>query len=314
MTRADGTPPWTRRHFALIAATLASTFYAGLSATGPFHTWRALRSLPLVEPPPAWSLFAFPEIWGPAALFSISLFGILFAHEMGHYLTAIRAGHHATPPFFIPFVPPLGTLGAVLMLEDRPMPSATLMRIAAFGPFAGLVVALPICVIGLGESYVIELDETFDGVRFGTCALFYALQWAVHGPLEAGQDVMLHPIALAGWAGCLVTGLNMMPFGHLDGGHVAYAMWERKFNRWVRPAFFVGFGALLALGPGLLVFGLFVYFAVGLPHPPLTTDGPVRGLERWIGRLALLVFILTFTPRPIYVTWSEFFLSLSGAN
>lgn len=314
MSRVADAPPWTLRHFALIAATLVSTFYAGLAATGSFHVWRSLRTLPFIEPAPIWSLFSFSEIWVPAALFSASLFAILFAHEMGHYLTAIRAGHRATPPFFIPFVPPLGTLGAVLMLEERPMPSATLMRIAAFGPLAGLVVAVPVCFFGLAESYVFELDDSFEGVRFGTCALFYGIQLLTHGPLDPGQDVMLHPVALAGWAGCLVTGLNMMPFGHLDGGHVAYAMWEEKFNRSVRPAFFVGFGALLALGPGLLVFALFVYFAVGLKHPPLTTDGPARGLERWIGRLAVLVFILTFTPRPIYVTWTAFISSLPGMN
>ena len=281
-------------------------------ATGPYHVWSRLRELPVVETAPARSMWAFPEIWGPAVLFSLSLFAILFAHEMGHYLTTIRAGHRTSPPYFIPFAPPLGTLGAVLVMEERKMPAGTLMRIAAFGPLAGLVVALPVCVIGLQMSYVFDVDEAFEGTRYGTCALFYGLQFLIHGPLEAGRDVMLHPVALAGWAGCLVTGLNMMPFGHLDGGHVGFALWGDRFNRWVRPAFFVGFGSLLLLGPSLVFFGLFVYFAVGLKHPELTTDGVAQGRDRWIGRFALLVFSVTFTPRPIYVTWTDFFGSLPG--
>lgn len=312
MSAAEEAPAWTARHFLLIAATLCTTFYAGLQANGGYHVWRQLRSLPGMPTVPELRFWAVSEAWVPTLLFSLSLFAILFAHEMGHYLTARRAGHRPTPPFFIPFLPPFGTLGAVLMLEERKMPSGTLMRIAAFGPFAGLAVAVPVCILGLQMSYTFELSDSFEGATFGTCLLFQALQWLLHGPLEPGHDVMLHPVALAGWVGCLITGLNMLPFGNLDGGHVAYSLWGRRYNQRVGVAFFVAAALLLALGPQLLFFGFFVYFVVGLKHPDMSTDGVATGADRWIGWIALLVFVLTFTPRPIHVTWGEFFAFLPG--
>lgn len=295
------------RPILLMVAAFLTMFWAGLQSTGTYWVWRAVRSIDALPRSPEHAFWRMPEVWLPGLAYACSLLGILFAHEMGHYVTARRLGVRASLPDFIPFAPPLGTLGAVIRMDVRPMPSRSLVRIAAFGPFAGIVVAIPVVVVGLLLSDVRPVPDGFAGVRLGTCLLFRGIQEVVFPNVPAGHDVFLHPVALAGWAGCLVTGLNLLPFGQLDGGHVAYALLGDRFNRHVRKVFLAAMVLLVAVNPGFIVFGLLVWFLVRVEHPPLAIDGPVRGVDRWIGRVALLLFIVTFTPRPFIQDWGGLF-------
>ena len=280
-------------------------FWAGLQASGTYYAWRMVRGidgLPLVS---SQSLWRTPEAWIPGLSYAVAFMAILFAHEMGHYVTARRRGVDATFPVFLPFFPPLGSLGAIIGMQLEPMRSRSLMRIAAFGPFAGMVVALPVAFIGLMLSEVRVLPPDFGGSQLGSCLLFWGLQRVVFGTVESGSDVFLHPVALAGWAGCLITGINLLPFGQLDGGHIAYGLWGERFNQHVKTVFLVGCAVLIAINPGFIVLAALVWFVVGVTHPPLSSDGVATGVDRRIGLAGVVLFILTFTPRPIITSWSE---------
>lgn len=166
-------------------------------------------------------------------VYSVPLMAILVCHELGHYFAARYHGVPASLPYFIPLPPPvgfLGTMGAVITQEataDR----KKLMDIAAAGPLAGLVVAIPVLWYGIGQS---ELGPTVGGgLQEGDSVLYALLKRAVTGEWLPGngRDVKLHPAALAGWAGLLVTMLNLIPIGQLDGGHVATAYFGNRYAR-----------------------------------------------------------------------------------
>lgn len=295
----------TARHVALLAVSFGTMVYAGIVMSGSYATWAWVRSLGLPLAPEH-SLWGMPAVWLPGVGYAVSFMAILFAHEMGHYLTARRHDVPASFPYFIPFFPPLGSLGAVIGMVARPMPSRSLMRVAAFGPFAGMIVAVPVVVVGLLLSDVRPVTGDFEGLRLGGCLLFNGVQRLIFGDVPAGHDVFLHPVALAGWAGCLITGLNLLPFGQLDGGHVMYALLGERFNRIVGPLFVVTGLVLVAVNPGFIVYALLLVFLVKLRHPALSTDGVATGADRWVGRAAIVLFIVTFTPRPVIQSWPSF--------
>ncbi len=281
--------PWV-----LLAVTLLTTTRAGVLMSEGYAA-RAVSG----EAGPAWWLDS--GVWVDALAFSLSLVAILGAHEMGHYLTARRYGLRTSPPMFIPFTAPLGTLGAFIRLEPQQMSSRAMMRMAAFGPFAGVVVAVPLYLIGLHFSPVIDLgaDDT-NVMLLGTGLLGRVLEWSVVGPMPAGHDVLLHPMAFAAWVGLYVTAFNLVPVGQLDGGHIAYALFGRA---WEPVA--MGLVVVLALLGLLVSEGWFMVVLLillsGVRHPPMVHDGTAVGPDRWIGWAALLLLGLTFSPRPIVI-------------
>jgi len=270
-------------HALLFVATLATTTVAGaLNADVPLSELR--------------------EGWMKGLPFSLSLMGILFCHEMGHYGFARHHGVRATLPFFLP-APPIpfliGTFGAFIRLRSLPRDRRALFDVGAAGPWAGFLVALPVAWIGLALSEVRPLPSSFGGLYFGDSLLFKGLTWLVIGPIPYGFDIFLHPVALAGWFGLFVTGLNLLPIGQLDGGHVVYALFGRR-HRWIARGFLLG---LLALGfvgwAGWFVWAVLVTFA-GLDHPP-TSDretglDPARVGMAWA---TLALFLATLVPVPI---------------
>lgn len=289
---------WTRAAV-LFALAFASTLYAGALKTDAFaawHRWVAVVPEGARDLLPPWWTFA--DVWLGALTFNVPLLAILVAHEMGHWVTARRYGVDMSPPYLIPFVPPLGTLGAVIGLHLERIATGRLMRIAAFGPFAGMIVAVPVMALGLAWSEVQPLPEDFQGVILGESLGMKAMIAVIVGPIPDGHDVFLHPMAFAGWAGFFLTGFNLIPLGQLDGGHVAWALFGERFNR-IAP---VLWGVLVVLGAlfyvsWLLLAGLLLVL-IGIKHPPMSTDGVAQGGDRIIGVVAILLFILTFTPLP----------------
>lgn len=292
-------PPRRALPYLLFAATIATTTWAGLLGNPGYVIWAGLRDPLGPFPPLAGPWFQYPRLWIPAVGYSAAFLGILLAHEMGHYITARRRGVRMSLPYFIPFPSLIGTLGAVIAMELRPMRAGKLLRIAAYGPFAGIVVAMPVLVVGLALSEVRPIPADLAVIELGDCLLLSAIEALVLPPIPDGHDVFLHPLALAGWAGCFVTSFNLMPIGQLDGGHIAYAMYGERYNRhaWLVLAALVVLG--LTCFAGWLVLALLAAALIGVRHPPLTTDGAAQGVDRRIGRAAALLFILTFTPRPI---------------
>jgi membrane-associated protease RseP (regulator of RpoE activity) len=245
---------------------------------------------------------------------------------MGHYLVARRHGVLATLPYLIPVPFGPGTLGAVIRLRSAIPSRRAALDIAAAGPIAGLLVAVPLFLWGLAHSDVREvagapvgsaLVSPFALVRalvegrpllagdpaaqwFGDSLLTLAATRIVHGPLPPGTDVFLHPVALAAWIGLVVTTLNLVPIGQLDGGHVLYALLGR---RRAHAASRVASAGLLAAGIFLswswMVWWALTRLLVGLGHPPSLSEAPLDRPRAAIAILSLVLFALTFVPVPV---------------
>ena len=183
---------------------------------------------------------------GEGSGFVASLLTILVAHEFGHYFMARRFGVAVTLPYLIPLpISPFGTMGAVIRMKDIPPNRRAMLLIGAAGPLAGLAVAIPVLLYGLSLSQVTALPASGYSME-GNSLLYAALKYLIFGRFlpSGGEDVFLHPIAFAGWAGLLVTSFNLIPAGQLDGGHIAYALLGRR-TRYLNWAMI---GVLLVMG------------------------------------------------------------------
>ncbi len=280
-------PPGPRRlglHLGLFAATVLTTMAAGAFQAGVNlfdQPWRLYEGLP----------------------FAVSILAILTAHEMGHYLVSRRRRLDVTLPFFLPglpFPPPLpGTFGALIRIRSPIMDKRTLLEVGCSGPLLGLVVIIPVLVVGLWLSPVRELPlGPPEGLQLGEPLLFKLLGLLIFGPLSPEQHILLHPVGFAGWLGLLITALNLLPVGQLDGGHLIYAL----FPAWHRRISLAAIGALVVLGmiswQGWLLWAAVLSF-LGVRHPPPYCDWiPLDRRRKVLGLLTIMVFFLTFTPIP----------------
>ena len=239
--------------------------------------------------------------------FAVGLLGILLTHEFGHYFASRYYGIPVTLPYFIPMpFSLLGTFGAVIVNKGAIKNRKALLDVGAAGPLAGLIVAIPVLLIGLALSTV----EPFGGqcsaqnpcLMEGNSLLYLGLKYLVFGRIlpADGLDVMIHPVAFAGWAGILVTMLNLLPVGSLDGGHVAYALWGEKARYLFLPVLvtLVGLGFLWN---GWWIWAAMVLFFGRMRALPLDDATPLDAKRKLIAVIALLVFVLTFTPLPLTI-------------
>lgn len=243
--------------------------------------------------------------------FSVPLMAILLVHEMGHFLTARRNRVQATYPYFIPAPFPsvfiIGTFGAFIRMKSPPRSRSVMFDVGAAGPWAGMVLAIPVVIIGLKLSQITPLDRSAGGFELGNSILFYGLARWVLGVDPNTVMVNLHPIAFAGWLGLFVTALNLLPVGQLDGGHVIYAL----FGGWHRLISLLSViaCALMAVVPwivgwpywgGWMLWAVLLLF-LGLGHPlALDTQTPLDPARRLGGWLSLALFAMTFIPVPIF--------------
>jgi membrane-associated protease RseP (regulator of RpoE activity) len=229
--------------------------------------------------------------------FSFTLLLILGCHEFGHYYMSRKHNVDVTLPYFIPAPSFIGTFGAFIKMKSPIMDRRILLDIGAAGPLAGIIVAIPILFIGLVLSEIVPETAT-GGIHLGTSILFSLLNWIVHGFMPDNASLILHPIAFSGWIGLLVTCLNLLPVGQLDGGHVAYAIFGYR-QRILAKVILV---MLLVLGftgwSGWLVWAGLLLF-MGVNHPPVTYEWvPLDRRRKAIGLITLTVFVVTFTPVP----------------
>ncbi len=230
--------------------------------------------------------------------FSFTLMFILLSHELGHYFLAKKHQVDATLPYFIPFPHPLvGTLGAFIRIRS-PIPSEkALLDIGVAGPFMGMIVALPLTALGLHLSYFVPLTNQPGAILIGDSLLFKLLALVFKGIPPNGYDLVLHPIAYAGWLGFFVTALNLIPIGQLDGGHISYAMFGRKQRMVAKLALL----ALIILGvkwPGWWTWGILVVI-LGINHPaPMNEVASLDKRRKLVGILAFILLIITFIPVP----------------
>lgn len=258
--------------------------------------------------------------------FAVPLLLILLFHEFGHWLAARAHRVPASLPYFIPMpIVLFGTMGAVISMPERIRSRNALLDIGAAGPLAGMLVAIPTMIIGLHLSEV-KPQSTSSYLQEGQSLLYWLLKRLVNGEIPAGHDVFLHPTAFAAWGGFLVTMVNLLPWGQLDGGHIAYALLGPRHDamaRWVRRFVLVLFGynllyylvpvwrgtssldyaGALANSPFWLVW--YIVLTVlgrvsGTEHPPCE-PGVLSPGRVWIARGTLLLFVLLFMPSPLAI-------------
>jgi membrane-associated protease RseP (regulator of RpoE activity) len=245
--------------------------------------------------------------------FSIPLLAILLAHEMGHYVTSRRNRVDVSLPYFIPVPFPsifiTGTLGAFIRMRSMPRSRRVLFDIGAAGPWAGVLMTIPVLIIGLFFSKVSPLKQTAGGLELGNSIMFHQIaQWILHVDPDT-VSVDLSPIAFAGWLGLFVTSLNLLPASQLDGGHVIYALFGRR-HRIISRLVVIGCVAMvvvpLAMGKSFWYGWLFwavLLFAFGLGHPVTSdVDTPLDPMRRFAAWATIALFILTFSPVPLSFT------------
>ena len=273
--------------------------------------------------------------------FALSMLGILLAHEMGHYIACRYYKVPATLPYFLPapFISPLGTLGAFIIMRGIPKNKRVLFDVGVAGPLVGLVVAIPVLFIGLSISPLGPIEPPppgMSGLLEGNSIFYLLSKYVVFGELLPkpqsmgglspamywlqyfftgqpipfnGLDVQLHSVALAGWAGLLVTALNLVPVGTLDGGHVAYGLFGEKARR----IFPFVIGGLIALSflPSLLTLSfsgmnlswllwvMILFWLGNVRSQPLDDITELDPPRRALGIFTLIIFVLLFTPIPM---------------
>jgi Zn-dependent protease len=241
-------------------------------------------------------------LFNGALFFALPLMLILGIHELGHYFMSKRHGVDASLPFFIPippFIGPLGTFGAFISMRE-PMPDKkALIDIGAAGPIAGFIVAIPVTVVGLGltSMYPVALEPSGDIITFlGSPLIFEGLKAIVPIP----DDTLIHPTAFAGWVGILVTSMNLLPAGQLDGGHIMRALFGKN-SKYV--SYFVVL-VLIILGfqfAGWWIF-TFLILMLGTSHPPPLNDiTKLTSNRKLIGMFSITMLIICFVPIPIAV-------------
>ena len=295
-----------RRPAVLFACTFLTTLVSGTIMEHPAVP-------PLVV---LFTLLSVPSLLLDGLPFSLSVLGILMAHEMGHYLYARWYGVHTSLPHFIPsplvfITPNPGTFGAVIVTK-APYPNRqALMDIGAAGPIAGFIVAVPIMAYSLVGARVDLIPGEGEGLYLGEPLVFQALAYLIHGPLPEDYTIYLDSVGLAAWFGCLVTMLNLLPVGQLDGGHILYAFTGgavrgRRLQRNLAIASFLALAVLGMYSPGWWVFGALLLLMgrfSGFRHPaPIDDAAPLPRHSKWLGWLAVLVFIQTCMPVPISFT------------
>lgn len=237
-------------------------------------------------------------VGGP--VYALAIMTILFAHEMGHYLASRRYGVPSSLPYFIPLpLPPFGTLGALIKTKGVIPHRKALFDIGAWGPLCGLVLAIPAVIIGLLLSDVVALAQIPpESISLGNSPLFSLLQRIVIGSLPDHSDIVLHPLAYAGWVGLFITALNLLPAGQLDGGHIIYALFGRHSKVIFRLTLAGITVVCLFYNLGWLLLVLFLML-IGFKHPPpLDDDTPLDLPRKVAGGLAFVIFFMSFTPIP----------------
>lgn len=270
----------TRLHVLLFILTFMTTLLAGAMLEGVIP-WQNPEKIYLGLP------------------FSITLLLILLTHELSHYFMSRRHNISVTLPYFIPAPSIIGTFGAIIKMKPPIFDRRSLIDIGTSGPIGGFIIAVFAVIIGLNYSEIKTVEEIKGGISLGSSILFYLLTKIVINIEPDKYDIVLHPVAFAGWIGLLVTSLNLLPIGQLDGGHITYALLGEKHSLVAK----IAIPVLLVLGvmfwSGWIVWALLMTI-LGYKHPPVIyPEIQLDRKRRILGWLSFAIFVLTFTPMPV---------------
>lgn len=264
-------------------------------------------------------------------IFTASLLSILTAHEFGHYFAARYHRTEVSLPYFLPFPSLFGTMGAFIRLKEPPRNRRVLLDIGIAGPLAGLIVAIPVLLVGIAMSEISFLPTdpsvAVGSVLEGNSLLYLASKYAITGELlpmplsygdtspilywirylfvglpmpYGGKDILMHPMAWAGWAGLLVTSLNLIPSGQLDGGHTIYVLFGRAAIR-IRPFLLVLLVLMGFVWSGWYIWAILIFLMGRTFATPRDDVTPLDPKRRVLAIIGLVVFVLVFTPVPLRI-------------
>lgn len=280
----------------LLITTIITTIITGsIICAGQFDIWSMPNPIDILKP---------EYLLKGAFLFSLPLMTILFVHEMGHYFTSKKHGIKTSLPFFMP-IPPIipgfniGTMGAVISSRD-PMPNKkALFDVGISGPIAGFLVAIPVIVIGIATAKIVPSiplkDLPIGEVAFGSSLLIDGLVFLIRD-IPAGFTIDMNPILFAGWVGLLITAVNLLPAGQLDGGHIFRAVLgeKQKYVSWA--------AVIIMIFTGWMFFAIIIMFMLGTMHPPPLNDDTDLDIKRkLLFIVALAMLILCYIPYPIHI-------------
>jgi membrane-associated protease RseP (regulator of RpoE activity) len=244
-------------------------------------------------------IFSIKNLSSGTVFFALPLMSILFIHEMGHYFTSKKHGIKTSLPFFLPIPPILlgfniGTFGALISSSD-PMPNKkALFDVGISGPLAGFIIAIPVTAIGIATSEIVSISDFSSGeVILGSSFLFIILSNMIH-TIPEGFALNLNSTAFAGWVGLLITSINLLPAGQLDGGHIFRAVLgeKQKYVGWI--------AVFIMIFTGWTFFAIIIVLMMGMMHPPpLNDDTDIDMKRKVLFFVALAILILCFIPFPI---------------
>ena len=295
--KTGGKEPYKRRYkipILLFIATCLSTFWVGITHWQPLqYASYAFDQGSLMQ-----IRILLLENWQQGLIYAFAVLLILLAHEMGHFIATLIYKVPASAPIFLPFpANPIGTLGAVIAMQGNSADRKQIFDIGIAGPLAGLIPCIPIAFLGVSQLDLSAPPQTGFGMHMPVF-----LDWLIRWYEIPNYDGMvwlnqLNPWFCAAWVGCLITGLNMMPVGQLDGGHVTYTLFG-KTAHWVAQATIVFAVAFMVYHQHyMLMVMVILVLLMGTNHPPTTNDKVALGPARWIlGLASLSIPFLCFPP------------------
>jgi hypothetical protein len=283
----------------LFFLTCMSTFWVGMllwDPSIPGATVRAILNQNLLE-----LRQMFLAHWDSGLIYMLCVMLILLSHEMGHFIATLYYRVPASYPFFLPFPGnPIGTLGAVIGMQGQAADRKEIFDIGIAGPLAGLVPAIPIAYFGVSQLDLTSQPYGGFGFRLPMLMDWFATMSQVPG-YQTGDVVwlsQLNPLFVAGWVGLLITGLNMMPIGQLDGGHVTYTLFGRAAHFIAKATVVFAVAYMVYYTNFIMVLMVVLLLVVGVNHPPTRDDRvPIGPFRFMLGLTSLVIPILCFPPQ-----------------
>ncbi len=240
-----------------------------------------------------------PKNYINGLFYSLPLLIILFAHEMGHYLMCKKYKINATPPYFIPAPTIAGTFGAVIRIKEPIYSKIPLFDIGIAGPLMSFFLSIPVLIYGIGKSKIVY-SLSAEGINLGEPLIFKFIESFYFKNLPQNADILIHPIAFAGWFGILVTAFNLIPIGQLDGGHIFFAFSTDLYKKltYVFIALLIFAGIFYWEGWFLWAILIMIF---GVKHPPVFDQERELDYKRkLLFYLIIIIFLVSFTPTPLY--------------
>jgi membrane-associated protease RseP (regulator of RpoE activity) len=239
--------------------------------------------------------------------YSVPLLLILLCHEMGHYVPARFYSLRATLPYFIPIpINPIGTMGAVIRIKDPIPDKKKLFDIGVGGPLLSFILSVPVWIIGLYLSELVPLSTIQsweNSIRFGDSIFTYWTGQLILGPYSPEEfDILIHPLARAGWVGLIITAINLLPFGQLDGGHIIYSIFGERYRSWIY-YLFLCLVILSLFHFSWLVWAFLIFYIIKIEHPfvPDSPTGEIGKSRVYLGLFMLVSLIFIFVPFPLEI-------------